>query len=213
MLEFFPSKMRPFLLAKRIFDWTFSFAALLFLGPVLLLCALLVRISLGSPVLFAHTRPGFRGKPFVLYKFRTMREALDPSGNPLPDEGRMTWIGSFLRKTSLDEIPQFFNVLRGEISLIGPRPLLMEYLPLYDSQQRRRHDVLPGISGWAQVNGRNAIFWEQKFALDVWYVDHWSLLLDARIFFRTIQKIFVREGISQTGHVTIEKFHGNMVVG
>jgi lipopolysaccharide/colanic/teichoic acid biosynthesis glycosyltransferase len=163
---------------------------------------------MGSPVLFRQRRPGHRGIPFEVVKFRTMLETRDRDGKPLPDGERMTRLGNFLRSSSLDELPQLYNVLRGEMSLVGPRPLVMRYLPRYNAQQARRHDVLSGITGWAQVNGRNAISWEERFELDVWYVDHWSLMLDARILLRTIWKVARREGIAATDHVTMTEFMG-----
>ncbi len=178
------------------------------LSPVLLGVAAVVRLSLGSPVLFRQVRPGLRGEPFEMLKFRTMRDAHDAHGRLLPDAERLTAVGRFLRATSLDELPELLNVVRGEMSLVGPRPLLMEYLPLYTPEQARRHEVRPGITGWAQVNGRNALSWDEKFRLDVWYVDNQSLWLDLRILLRTVKKVFVREGISQEGHATMEKFRG-----
>ena len=174
----------------------------------MLALALLVRLKLGAPVLFRQQRPGLHGKPFTLYKFRTMIGARDADGNLLPDAERLTSFGRFLRSSSLDELPELFNVLKGEMSLVGPRPLLMEYLPLYSEEQMRRHEARPGITGWAQINGRNALTWEDKFKLDVWYVDHRSLWLDIRIIVLTIWKILKREGISQPGHVTAQKFMG-----
>jgi sugar transferase EpsL len=195
--------------SKRIFDLLVTFIGLLVLAPLVLLVAALVRIFLGAPVLFRQQRPGYKGRPFHIYKFRTMTDARDASGNLLPDAARLTPLGRFLRATSLDEFPAFFNVLRGEMSLVGPRPLLMEYLERYSPEQLRRHDVLPGITGWAQVNGRNALTWEEKFKLDVWYVDHWSFWLDLKILFLTVWKVIKREGISQPGHVTAEIFVGN----
>jgi sugar transferase EpsL len=174
----------------------------------MLVTAILVRFKLGSPIFFKQQRPGLNGKPFYLYKFRTMIEELDENGEPLPDHLRLTPIGQFLRKYSLDELPQLFNVLKGDISLVGPRPLLMEYLKLYTPEQARRHEVKPGITGWAQVNGRNAITWEEKFELDVWYVDNRSFWLDLKILFLTVIKVFKSEGINQDGHVTMGKFTG-----
>jgi lipopolysaccharide/colanic/teichoic acid biosynthesis glycosyltransferase len=193
---------------KRIVEAMVAGTGLLVLAPVAALIALLIRVSVGRPVLFRQVRPGVHGDPFTLVKFRTMLDATGPDGLPLPDAARLTRVGTILRKTSLDELPQLWNVLRGDISLVGPRPLLMEYLPLYTADQARRHDVRPGITGWAQVNGRNAIGWEQKFALDVWYVDHWSLRLDFRILVKTIGKVFRREGISGAGEATMAKFTG-----
>jgi len=175
----------------------------------MLIVALLIYASMGSPVVFCQLRPGLHGKPFNIYKFRTMAKLKDVDGNLLPDELRLGRLGRVLRSFSLDELPQLFNVLRGDISIVGPRPLLMEYLPLYSSWQMRRHDVRPGITGWAQVNGRNAISWAEKFELDVWYVENQSFLLDMKIIFLTIQKVFKRDGISQNGQATMSKFTGN----
>lgn len=177
--------------------------------PLSLLIALLVRSRLGSPILFRQTRPGLRGRPFTIYKFRTMTDGRDADGNLLPDSERLPLLGRILRSTSLDELPEFINVLKGDMSLVGPRPLLMEYLPLYSPEQARRHEVRPGITGWAQVNGRNAISWEEKFKLDVWYVDNKSLWLDVKILCLTVVKVFRREGISQQGQATMEKFMGS----
>lgn len=193
---------------KRLFDLALSLAALLLLCPVLAALALLVRVQLGAPVLFRQTRPGLRGKLFTLYKFRTMTGARDAQGNLLPDAERLTRFGRFLRSTSLDELPELFNVLKGEMSLVGPRPLLTQYLERYTPEQMRRHAVLPGITGWAQVNGRNALSWEQKFALDVWYVDHQSIWLDLKILLLTVWKIIKREGIHQPGQATMQEFLG-----
>lgn len=193
---------------KRLFDLMGAGLGLLLLGPLLLVLALLVRLQLGTPVFFHQARPGLHGRPFEMVKFRTMRNALDCNGQPLPDQVRMTPLGRFLRATSLDELPELWNVLKGDMSLVGPRPLLMEYLPLYTAQQSRRHEVRPGITGWAQVNGRNAIAWEEKFALDVWYVDNRSFLLDLRILLLTVKKILIREGISAGNHVTMPRFTG-----
>lgn len=196
---------------KRLFDIILAGAALVLLLPLILVCALVVRSILGSPAFFRQTRPGQHGKPFQMIKFRTMLDANDKHGNPLPDDQRLTRFGAFLRATSLDELPELWNVLKGDMSLVGPRPLLMEYLPLYSAEQMRRHDVRPGITGWAQVNGRNALRWDEKFRLDVWYVDHQSFWLDLKILLLTVKKVFVREGIAQDGHVTMEKFKGNSV--
>jgi lipopolysaccharide/colanic/teichoic acid biosynthesis glycosyltransferase len=168
-----------------------------------------VRLRLGSPVLFRQRRPGLHGRPFEMLKFRTMLDATDGAGNPLPDADRLTPLGRFLRATSLDELPELWNVLRGEMSLVGPRPLLMEYLPLYTPEQARRHEVRPGITGWAQVNGRNAISWEEKFRMDVWYVDRRTFALDLKILLLTAKKVVVREGISQQGQATMERFLGS----
>ncbi len=193
---------------KRMFDFTIATIGVLILAIPMGIIAALVRIKLGSPVIFNQQRPGLHGKPFYLYKFRTMTDEKDEQGNLHSDYLRLTSFGKFLRKLSLDELPQLINVMKGDISLIGPRPLLMEYLSLYTPEQDRRHDVRPGITGWAQVNGRNAISWEEKFELDVWYVDHQSFWLDVKIIFLTIVKVFKSEGISQKGHVTIERFTG-----
>ena len=194
---------------KRLLDLVVAAAGLILLSPLLAVLALLVRTRLGRPVLFTQERPGLGGRPFRICKFRTMRDARDASGAPLPDAHRLTPLGSFLRSTSLDELPELFNVLRGDMSLVGPRPLLLEYLPLYTPEQARRHEVRPGITGWAQVNGRNAISWEEKFALDVWYVDNRSLLLDLRVLALTAAKVLAREGISQEGRATMERFTGS----
>jgi sugar transferase EpsL len=196
-------------LSKRLLDLTLASLMLILLLPLMLFVALLVRAFLGTPVLFRQQRPGYQGRPFFLYKFRTMTEARGPDGNLLPDAERLTPFGRFLRATSLDELPELFNVLRGEMSLVGPRPLLMEYLPRYSPEQMRRHEVLPGITGWAQVNGRNALDWPARFQLDVWYVDHWSFWLDIKILLLTFWKVFKREGISQPGQATTTYFTGN----
>ncbi|MDQ0242570.1 sugar transferase EpsL [Bacillus fengqiuensis] len=193
---------------KRLFDLVISLSLLFVFFSIILVAAILVRFKLGSPILFKQQRPGLYGKPFYVYKFRTMTDARDNSGQLLPDHMRLTSFGKFLRKYSLDELPQLFNVVKGDISLVGPRPLLMEYLPLYTKEQAKRHNVRPGITGWAQVNGRNTITWEEKFQLDVWYVENQSFLLDMKILVRTVIKVFKSEGISQDGHVTVEKFRG-----
>lgn len=193
---------------KRIFDVSVSLIGIVISLPVMIIIAFLIRIKLGSPVIFKQQRSGLHGKPFYLYKFRTMTDERDENGELLPDHLRLTPFGQFLRKYSLDELPQLFNVLKGDISLVGPRPLLMEYLELYTPEQARRHEVKPGITGWAQVNGRNAISWEEKFKLDVWYVDHQSFWLDLKILFLTVIKVLKSEGISHEGHVTMEKFTG-----
>ncbi|MGQ3739577.1 sugar transferase [Bacillus sp. FDAARGOS_1420] len=193
---------------KRVFDFTIACMGLLILTIPIGIIAALVRIKLGSPIIFKQLRPGLNGKSFYLYKFRTMTDEKDENGNLLSDYLRLTSLGRLLRKFSLDELPQLINVIKGNISLVGPRPLLMEYLSLYTPEQARRQEVLPGITGWAQVNGRNAISWEEKFELDVWYVDHQSFWLDVKIIFLTIIKVFKSEGISQQGHVTIERFTG-----
>lgn len=196
-------------MTKRAFDITASLIALVLLWPLLLALALLVRVKLGAPVLFRQQRPGLHGQPFMLLKFRTMTGARDPLGELLPDADRLTPFGRFLRSSSLDELPELLNVLRGDMSLVGPRPLLMRYLARYTPEQMRRHDVRPGITGWAQVNGRNALTWEQKFALDVWYVDHRSFWLDLRILAMTVGNVLRREGISQPGQATMEEFFGS----
>ena len=196
-------------IVKRFFDLMASLLGLIVLSPLLLVLALLVRIELGAPVFFRQERPGLHGKIFRLYKFRSMKDARDSKGNLLPDEERLGKFGKLLRASSLDELPELINVLKGEMSLVGPRPLLVKYLGLYNEEQRRRHDVLPGITGWAQVNGRNAISWEEKFRLDVWYVDHWTPWLDLKILFLTVKKVFIREGISAADQVTTEEFKGS----
>ena len=193
---------------KRAFDFLVSLAALLLLWPVLLVLAVLVRVKLGPPALFRQQRPGLHGRPFTMLKFRTMTDARDTQGNLLPDGERLSSFGRSLRSTSLDELPELINVLAGDMSLVGPRPLLMRYLDRYTPEQMRRHEVRPGITGWAQVNGRNAITWDQKFALDIWYVDHHSLRLDLRIIWLTVRNVLRREGISQAGEATMEEFLG-----
>jgi len=193
---------------KRLFDLAVAAPAMVLLAPVFGLLALLVRVRLGAPVFFRQQRPGLAGRPFSILKFRTMTDARDTEGNLLPDAQRLPSSGRFLRSASLDELPELWNVLRGDMSLVGPRPLLMQYLQRYSPEQARRHEVRPGITGWAQVNGRNALSWEEKFALDVWYVDHVSLPLDLRIIGATIGKIVKREGISQPGQATMEEFMG-----
>jgi lipopolysaccharide/colanic/teichoic acid biosynthesis glycosyltransferase len=194
---------------KRLFDFIVALSAFAMLLPIIVIVAILIRTKLGSPILFTQDRPGLNGKVFKMMKFRSMLDAKDKNGNLLPDNQRMTKFGAFLRSTSLDELPGLFNVLKGDMSLVGPRPLLVQYLPLYSRDQARRHNVRPGITGWAQVNGRNAISWEQKFTLDVWYVDNQSFWLDIKILLLTVKKVFVREGISADGHVTIEPFKGS----
>lgn len=194
---------------KRLFDVVAAVAGLVLLSPVIAIVAILVRRKLGSPVLFRQVRPGIHGKPFEMVKFRTMRDAVDSQGNPLPDAQRMTRFGSFLRSSSLDELPELWNVVKGDMSLVGPRPLLMEYMSLYDAEQRRRHDVRPGVTGWAQINGRNALSWEEKFKLDVWYVDNRTFGLDLKILFLTVKKVIVKDGISAQGEVTMSKFTGS----
>jgi len=196
---------------KKAFDIILAGIGVLLLAPLVLVLAVLVRWRIGKPMLFRQVRPGLNGSPFEMVKFRTMTSACDERGNLLPDEQRLTRLGRFLRASSLDELPELWNVLKGEMSLVGPRPLLMEYLSLYTSEQARRHEVRPGITGWAQVNGRNAISWEEKFKLDVWYVDNRSLWLDLKIIFLTIRKVVVRVGISAEGEATMQKFRGNNV--
>jgi lipopolysaccharide/colanic/teichoic acid biosynthesis glycosyltransferase len=193
---------------KRLVDLILTVFALVLVLPVLGVITVLVRWRLGSPVLFRQQRPGLHGKPFMLLKFRTMTDARDAAGNLLPDEQRLTSFGRFLRRTSLDELPELINVLRGDMSLVGPRPLLMQYLDRYTPDQMRRHEVRPGITGWAQIKGRNALSWEEKFALDVWYVDHLSLWLDLKIILLTVWKVLRREGISQEGFATMPEFMG-----
>ncbi|SEI46555.1 Sugar transferase involved in LPS biosynthesis (colanic, teichoic acid) [Azotobacter beijerinckii] len=194
---------------KRLIDLLAAALGLLLLAPLLLALAWLVRRRIGAPVLFRQLRPGLHGRPFALLKFRSMREALDERGRPLPDAERLTPFGRFLRATSLDELPELWNVLRGDMSLVGPRPLLIEYLPLYTPEQARRHAVRPGITGWAQVNGRNALSWEEKFRLDVWYVDHRSLRLDLHILLLTLKRVLAREGINAEGEATMARFTGS----
>jgi sugar transferase EpsL len=196
---------------KRIFDITVAIATLTFLFPVLIFVAVLVRIKLGSPVIFRQQRPGLNSQPFEMIKFRTMLDARDCEGHLLPDSARMTSFGRLLRSSSVDELPELFNILRGEMSLVGPRPLLMEYLPLYSEEQARRHNVRPGLTGWAQINGRNALGWDEKFALDTWYVDNRSFWLDLRILWRTARKVVVREGIAADGEATMPAFTGSTV--
>lgn len=194
---------------KRLMDLLLTVPGLILVSPILIIVAILVRWRLGSPVLFRQTRPGYRSQRFDVYKFRTMVDSRDEHGKLLPDKQRLSKLGQFLRSFSLDELPEFFNVLRGEMSLVGPRPLLIQYLERYSPEQARRHDVLPGITGWAQVNGRNALTWEDKFGYDVWYVDHWSFGLDLKILGITLWKVLTREGISQPGHATAEEFIGS----
>ena len=201
-------KYKPLWL-KRAFDLLLTLPGLLLVSPVLGGVALLLWLREGRPVLFRQPRPGLHGKIFTLYKFRTMRHAVDPQGRPLPDAQRLTRLGKFLRATSLDELPELFNVLRGEMSLVGPRPLLTAYLDRYTPEQMRRHEMPPGITGWAQINGRNALNWEERFALDVWYVDHWSLALDLKILALTFWKVLKREGISAPGEATMQEFQGS----
>lgn len=194
---------------KRLFDILASATALVLLSPVIAIVAWQISRKMGSPVLFRQTRPGLNGRPFQMVKFRTMKDVVDAEGNPLPDSERLTPFGQFLRSSSLDELPELWNVLKGDMSLVGPRPLLMEYLPLYSPEQYRRHEVRPGVTGWAQVNGRNSLSWDEKFKLDVWYVDNRSLWLDIKILFLTVKKVLVRDGISAEGEATMAKFTGN----
>ncbi|MGN5519651.1 sugar transferase [Halopseudomonas sp. Lyrl_26] len=196
-------------MSKRVLDVVASALGLLLLSPVILVIAWQVRRNLGAPVFFRQTRPGLNGRPFQMVKFRTMKDAVDAEGNPLPDSERLTPFGQFLRSSSLDELPELWNVLKGDMSLVGPRPLLMEYLPLYSPEQYRRHEVRPGVTGWAQVNGRNSLSWDEKFKLDVWYVDNRSLWLDIKILFLTVKKVLVRDGISAEGEATMSRFMGN----
>ncbi len=195
-------------MVKRILDLTLTIPGMLIISPLLLVIALLVRISIGTPVIFRQLRPGYRNRPFWIYKFRTMSDAQDSQGNLLPNSERMTRLGGFLRSYSLDELPEVLNVLLGEMSWVGPRPLLMQYLERYSPEQARRQHVLPGITGWAQINGRNALTWEDKFRLDVWYVDHWSIWLDLKILLLSVGKVLRREGINQPGQATAEEFMG-----
>jgi lipopolysaccharide/colanic/teichoic acid biosynthesis glycosyltransferase len=196
-------------LAKRAIDIVGASAALLVTSPLLAVSAVAVRATMGSPILFRQTRPGLGGRPFVILKLRTMRDATDRTGKPLSDAERLTRLGRFLRSTSLDELPELLNVIRGDMSLVGPRPLLMQYLARYDETQMRRHEVRPGITGWAQVNGRNAVAWEERLAMDVWYVDHRSLWLDLRILLRTFGLVLRRDGVSHAGEATMHEFMGS----
>lgn len=205
-MRFFPTGVP---VRKRILDLLITIPGIILISPLLGLVALLVWLRFGPPVLFRQVRPGYRGEPFTIYKFRTMTNSYDKNGDLLPDSERLTRLGRFLRSLSLDELPELINVLRGEMSLVGPRPLLMQYLDRYTQEQARRHDVLPGITGWAQVNGRNVLTWEDKFRFDVWYVDNWSLGLDIKILLRTPWRVLQRKGISQPGHATAEEFMGN----
>lgn len=194
---------------KRLFDIIVSIIALVILSPIFAIVAYKVKKNLGSPVLFRQVRPGLNGKPFEMIKFRTMKDAVDKDGNPLPDSERLTPFGKMLRATSLDEMPELWNVLKGEMSLVGPRPLLMEYLPLYNERQAKRHDVRPGVTGYAQVNGRNAISWEQKFEYDVWYVENQSFWLDIKILFKTVKKVLFKEDVNDESGHSMPKFKGN----
>lgn len=198
----------PIPLRKRLFDLLLTLPGLVLISPLLLVLAVLVLVYHGRPLFFRQRRPGYLGRPFNLYKFRSMSEKRDALGQLLPDEARLTRFGRFIRAYSLDELPELINVVRGEMSLVGPRPLLMQYLERYSPEQARRHEVLPGITGWAQINGRNALSWEEKFRLDVWYVDHWSLWLDIKILLISAVTVIRREGISQPGHATAEEFLG-----
>ena len=193
---------------KRLIDIVGSLIGLALSSPLIIVISIIIYFTMGRPIFFKQVRPGLKGKPFVIYKFRTMLDLRDEKGNLLPDEKRLTTIGKFLRSTTLDELPEFWNVLKGDMSLVGPRPLLMEYLDRYTPEQARRHNVKPGMTGWAQVNGRNAISWEEKFKLDVWYVDNWNIFLDLKIILLTILKVLRREGISAEGHATMPEFRG-----
>ncbi len=193
---------------KRIFDLILTLPAYFLLSPLMILIAVIIRLTMGKPIFFKQIRPGFQGKPFTIYKFRTMLNAYDENGHLLPDKERLPRFGKFLRSTSLDELPELFDILKGEMSIVGPRPLLMQYLSRYSAEQARRHEVRPGLTGWAQVNGRNAITWEEKFRLDVWYVDNYSICLDIKIILMTVIKVFKREGISHPGQATMEEFTG-----
>ena len=199
------------LIGKRLIDITFSSLGLMLCFPLLVLVSAAIRLSMGAPIFFRQERPGLLGQPFSIIKFRTMSNGRDEQGNLLSDSERLKALGAFLRSSSLDELPELFNVLKGDMSLVGPRPLLMKYLGLYTPEQMRRHEVKPGITGWAQINGRNTVDWEQRFVLDVWYVDQWSLGLDFRILASTVWKVVKHEGISQEGHATMEEFRGSHV--
>ncbi len=194
---------------KRFFDLILTIPGLLVISPILLVLALLARIINGSPIIFSQERPGWKGIPFRIYKFRTMTDERDEKGHLLPDKQRLTRFGKFLRSSSLDELPELLNVLKGDMSLVGPRPLLMEYLPLYSTEQSRRHEVMPGLTGWAQINGRNDVSWDEKFNMDIWYVDHQSLFLDIKILFMTFFLVLLRHGISKNGYSTTDNFKGN----
>ncbi len=194
--------------SKRLFDLSFALIALVILSPIILATAIYVRVFIGTPILFKQQRPGYKGQPFFIYKFRTMTNRITRDGSLLPDAERLTSFGHLLRSLSLDELPELFNIVRGEMSFVGPRPLLMEYLPLYSPEQARRHEVVPGLTGWAQVNGRNAVDWPTRFNMDIWYVDNWSFWLDVKIIFLTVWKVISREGINQKGQSTVEYFKG-----
>ncbi|MDO9303441.1 MAG: sugar transferase [Anaerolineales bacterium] len=194
--------------SKRLFDLSFALIALVILSPIILATAIYVRVFIGTPILFKQQRPGYKGQPFFIYKFRTMTNRITRDGSLLPDAERLTSFGHLLRSLSLDELPELFNIVRGEMSFVGPRPLLMEYLPLYSPEQARRHEVIPGLTGWAQVNGRNAVDWPTRFNMDIWYVDNWSFWLDVKIIFLTVWKVISREGINQKGQSTVEYFKG-----
>ena len=194
--------------SKRLFDLSFALIALVILSPIILATAIYVRVFIGTPILFKQQRPGYKGQPFFIYKFRTMTNRITRDGSLLPDAERLTSFGHLLRSLSLDELPGLFNIVRGEMSFVGPRPLLMEYLPLYSPEQARRHEVVPGLTGWAQVNGRNAVDWPTRFNMDIWYVDNWSFWLDVKIIFLTVWKVISREGINQKGQSTVEYFKG-----
>lgn len=196
-------------LIKRVLDVCIATSAAIILLPVIVVVSLLIKSKLGSPILFKQVRPGKNGEPFEMIKFRTMLDAVDESGNPLPDAERLTDFGKMLRSTSLDELPELWNVIKGDMSVVGPRPLLMEYLPLYNAEQNKRHDVLPGMTGWAQINGRNAISWDDKFKLDTWYVENRSTLLDFKIMLLTVKKVLQRDDISAEGEATMTKFTGD----
>jgi lipopolysaccharide/colanic/teichoic acid biosynthesis glycosyltransferase len=205
-MSFLPEQI-PF--EKRGVDLLISSLSLVFLSPLLLITSLAVLVFYGLPILFRQQRPGYLAKPFIIYKFRTMADEIDSQGNYLPDEQRLKWLGRVLRASSIDELPELFNVFKGEMSLVGPRPLLMQYLDRYSPEQARRHEVLPGMTGWAQINGRNAITWEDKFRYDVWYIDNWSFWLDMKIIGMTIWKTLLREGINQPGHISATEFMGS----
>lgn len=194
---------------KRFFDITAASTALILLSPVYAITAYKVKKNLGFPILFRQTRPGLEGKPFEMIKFRSMKDAIDSEGNSIPTSERLTDFGKALRNSSLDELPELWNVIKGDMSLVGPRPLLMEYLPLYNEEQARRHNVRPGVTGWAQVNGRNAISWDEKFKLDNWYVDNQSIWLDINILFKTIKKVLIKENVNATKEITMSRFTGN----